>query len=330
MTNTLYRQSTRCLATAIALAAAGAAHAEFPDHPVTLVVPYTAGGPTDKVARDFAEALRKQLGQPIIIDNTGGAGGNIGAAKVAHAAPDGYTLLLHNIALATSPALYPRLQYKALDDFEYLGMVADVPMTLIGRTTLQARNMAELRQDIVAHPGKFSIGNAGIGSAAHLCGILLASAMKADMVVVPYKGTANAMSDLLAGQIDLMCDQTTNTTPQIAAGKVKVFGVSTATRLKVPELAPYPTLQEAGLPGFSVAVWHGLYAPRGTPAPVLERLNTALVAALQDPDFVAREQALGSVIVNDARVHRKEHKEFVAAEIQRWTKLIKAAGQTAE
>ncbi len=304
--------------------------AAYPDRVVTLVVPYTAGGPTDKVARDFAEALRKQLGQPVVVDNAGGAGGNIGAAKVAHASPDGYTLLLHNIGLATAPALYKSLQYKPLESFDYLGMIAEVPMTLIGRASLPDKTLADLRKSLQAQPGKLTIGNAGIGSAAHLCGLMFQSAAKADMVVVPYKGTANAMSDLLAGQIDLMCDQTTNTTPQIAAGKVKVFGVSTATRLKVPELAQYPTLQEAGLPGFSVAVWHGLYAPRGTPAPVLERLNTALLAALKDPEFIAREQALGSVIVNDARVHPKEHKEFVAAEIQRWTKLIKAAGQTAE
>ncbi len=316
-------------AAALAACSLGAA-AAYPERVVTVVVPYSAGGPTDKVARDFAEALRKQLGQPVVVDNAGGAGGNIGATKVAHAAPDGYTLLLHNIGLATAPALYKSLQYKPLDDFEYLGMIAEVPMTLIGRPSLPEKTLADLRKALQAQPGKYTIGNAGIGSAAHLCGLMFQSAAKVDLVVVPYKGTANAMSDLLAGQIDLMCDQTTNTTPQIAAGKVRVFGVSSTARLTVPVLAQYPTLQEAGLPGFNVAVWHGLYAPRGTPASVQERLNTALKAALKDPEFIAREQALGAVIVADDRVNRKEHKDFVAAEIRKWTPLIKAAGQTAE
>jgi tripartite-type tricarboxylate transporter receptor subunit TctC len=331
MTNTTYRNSlVRNFTAALGLAAATLSHAAYPEHPITIVVPYSAGGPTDRVARDFAEALRKQLGQPIVIDNAAGAGGNIGATKVARAPADGYTLLLHNIALATAPALYRSLQYKALEDFEYLGMVADVPMTLIGRRNLPGKNMAELRRDILASPGKFTIGNAGIGSAAHLCGILLQSAMKADMIVVPYKGTANAMTDLLAGQIDLLCDQTTNTTQHIAAGKVATFGVTSQARLAVPALADKPTVAESGFPGFSVVVWHGLYAPSKTPAAITQRLGAALKGALKDPEFVARQQALGAVIVTDARTEPNGHKAFVAAEIRRWTPLIKATGLVGE
>ena len=210
---------------ALVLAALAApALAEYPDKPVTIVVPFTAGGPTDKVARDLAEALRKPLGgQSVIIENVGGAGGTLGAAKVARAAPDGYTLLLHHIGMSTAPALYRTLPYKTLDDFEYLGMVNEVPMTLIGRSTLPANNYAELLKWMEANKGKINLANAGLGAASHLCGLLLQSTLKIDMQTVPYKGTAPAMNDLLGGQVDIMCDQTTNTTGQIEAGKVKAL-----------------------------------------------------------------------------------------------------------
>nr|WP_256221583.1 tripartite tricarboxylate transporter substrate-binding protein [Variovorax sp. OK605] len=305
--------------------------AQYPDKPITLVVPFTAGGPTDRVARDFAEALRKALGgQTVIIDNAAGAGGNIGAAKVARAAPDGYTLLLHNIAMATSPALYRKLPYKPLDDFEYLGMVSEVPMTLIGRPNLPVSNLAELTRLVLAETGKVTIANAGVGSASHLCGLLYEQAIKGSMVAVPYKGTAPAMSELLGGQVDLMCDQTTNTSAQIAAGKVKVFGVTTVARIRTPQLASVPTFDEGGLKDFRVSVWHGLYAPKGTPAAVLEKLNAALEASLKDADFQRREADLGAVVVTDDRAGREAHKSFVAKEIQRWAPVLKAVSQNAE
>ena len=320
-----------CAFPAFALAFATQAMAEYPDKPVTLVVPYTAGGPTDRVARDFAEALRKALGgQTVVIDNAAGAGGNIGAAKVARAAPDGYTLLLHNMAMASSPALYRKLPYKPLDDFEYLGMVSEVPMTLIGRPDLPASNLAELTRLVLAQPGKMTIANAGVGSAADLCGLLFQQAIKGSLVAVPYKGTAPAMSDLLGGQVDLMCDQTTNTSAQIAAGKVKVFGVTTAERIRTPQLAAVPTLYEGGLNDFRVAVWHGLYAPKGTPAAILDKLNAALKTSLMDADFQRREADLGAVVVTDDRTGREAHKNFVAKEIQRWTPVLKAVAQSTE
>ena len=203
-------------------ALSGVAFAEYPDKPVTIVVPFAAGGPTDKVARDLGDVLRKQLNQPVIIENVGGAGGTLGAAKVAKAAPDGYTVLLHHIGMATSPALYRKLPYDTVSDFEYLGMVNEVPMTLIGRSTLPANNMAELIKWIDANKGKINLANAGLGAASHLCGLLFQQAVKVDMTTVPYKGTAPAMTDLLGGQVDLMCDQTTNTTSQIEAKKVKI------------------------------------------------------------------------------------------------------------
>ena len=321
---------------AVALATSGAltavpALAAYPEKPITIVVPFAAGGPTDKVARDLAEALRKPMGGgTIIIDNVGGAGGTLGAAKVARAAPDGYTLLLHHIGMSTAPALYRSMQYKALEDFEYLGMINEVPMTLIGKTSLPANNYAELAKWMEANKGKINLANAGLGSASHLCGLLFQSATKIDMTTVPYKGTAPAMSDLLGGQVDLMCDQTTNTSTQIETGKVKAFAVTSAKRLPMPALAKLPTLDESGLKGFNVSIWHALYAPKGTPKAVVDKLNGALKAALKDAEFQKRETALGAVVVSDARVNGAEHKKFVEAEIAKWGPVIKAAGQYAD
>ena len=307
-----------------------AALAEYPEKPVTIVVPFAAGGPTDKVARDLGDVLRKKLNQPVIIENVGGAGGTLGAAKVAKASPDGYTLLLHHIGMATAPALYRKLPYDTLGDFAYLGMVNEVPMTLVGRSTLPAGNMTELLKWINANQGKINLANAGLGAASHLCGLLFQQALKVDMTTVPYKGTAPAMTDLLGGQVDLMCDQTTNTVPQIEGGKIKAFAVTTPKRLTAPALATLPTLDESGLKGFNVSIWHGLYAPKGTPKAVQEKLNTALRAALKDPELIKRQEALGAVVMTDARLAGAEHKKFVEAEIGKWGPVIKAAGQYAD
>ena len=319
---------------ALALAAAAAAFpalAAYPDKPITVVVPFAAGGPTDKVARDLAEVLRKGLNnQTVVIENVGGAGGTLGAAKVAKAAPDGYTFLLHHIGMATSPALYRNMPYKTLDDFEYVGMVNEVPMTLIGKPSLPATNWAELRKWIDANKGKINLANAGLGAASHLCGLLFQQAVGVDMTTVPYKGTAPAMTDLLGGQVDLLCDQSTNTSGQIEAGKVKAFAVTTSKRLSTPALAKLPTLDESGLKGFNVTIWHGLYAPKGTPKAVLDTMNAALKGALKDADFIKRQEALGAVIITDARVNPAEHKKFVEAEIAKWGPVIKAAGQYAD
>jgi tripartite-type tricarboxylate transporter receptor subunit TctC len=307
------------------------AWADYPDKPVTIVVPFAAGGPTDKVARDLAEAMRKPMnGQSIIIENVGGAGGTLGAAKVARAPNDGYTLLLHHIGMSTAPALYRKMQYDTLGDFEYLGMINEVPMTLIGKPSLPANNYAELAKWIEANKGKINLANAGLGAASHLCGLLFQSTVKVEMQTVPYKGTAPAMTDLLGGQVDLMCDQTTNTTGQIETGKVKAYAVTTLKRLTTPALKNLPTLDESGLKGFNVTIWHALYAPKGTPKAVTDKVNSALRVALKDPDFIKREEALGAVVVNDARVGGPEHRKFVEAEINKWGPIIKAAGQYAD
>lgn len=306
------------------------AMAAYPDKPVTLVVPFSAGGPTDRVARDLADALRKPLGVSIIIENVSGAGGTLGATKVAKAPPDGHTLLLHHIGMATAPALYRQLPFKPLEDFEYLGLINEVPMTLIGRASLPARNYSELTRWLSTHKGRANLANAGLGSASHLCGLLLRQHLRFDLMTVAYKGTAPAMTDLLGGQVDIMCDQTTNTTGQIEAGKVRAFAVTTSKRVATPQLASLPTLAESGLKDFHVSIWHGLYAPKGTPQPVLDKINSALQIALKDREFLQRESNQGAMVVNDARVQAAEHKKFVAAEIGKWGPVIRAAGQYAD
>ena len=303
--------------------------------PISLVVPFAAGGPTDRVARDLAEAMRKSMGGSanFVVENVNGAGGTIGAAKVSKATPDGYTLLVHHIGMAAAPGLYRKLPYKPLEDFEYLGMINEVPMTIIGKPQLPANNYRDFENYIRANAGKLNIAHAGLGSASHLCGLMWQSAINAKeaMTTIPFSGTAPAMNALVGGQVDMMCDQTTNTTGQIEAGRVKAFAVTTAKPLSGNKLLKdYPTLQEMGLKGFDLTIWHGLYAPKGTPPAVLAQLNTALKLALKDPDFMKKQDALGAVIVNDKRVDPVAHKAFVASEINKLKTVIDAAGKYAD
>ena len=319
---------------ALSVAALASAHAADPypgTRPITIVVPFAAGGPTDRVARDLGEALRKPLGgATILIDNTVGAGGSIGANRVAKAAPDGYTLLLHHIGMATMPTLVRNIPFKVESDFEYLGMVNDVPMTVIAKPTMPASNFKEFAQWIAQNKGKINLGNAGIGSASHLCGLMFQNALQTEVTTVPYKGTGPAIIDLIGGQIDIMCDQTTNTSSQIEGKKVKAFAVSTAQRLTTPILKDLPTMQEMGYKGFDVTIWHGVYAPKGTPPEIVAKFNAALKQALKDPEFIKKQEALGAVVVTDKRMEPAEHKKFVAAEIAKWSPVIKAAGVYAD
>jgi tripartite-type tricarboxylate transporter receptor subunit TctC len=317
-----------------AFASVAALAQAYPSKNITIVVPFTAGGPTDRVARDLAEALRKPLGgATIVIENAAGAGSTVGTAKVARAAPDGHTLLLTHIGMASAPGLYRKLSYKPLEDFEYLGMVNEVPMTLIGKPQLPANTYRDFENYIRANAGKLNLAHAGLGSASHLCGLMWQSAinLKEGMTTVPYGGTAPAMTALIGGQVDVMCDQTTNTTSQIEAGRVKAFAVTTAKPLSGHKLLKdYPTLNEMGLKGFNLTIWHGLYAPKGTPAAVTTKLNEALKAALKDPDFIKRQEGLGALIVTDKRVEPEVHKAFVAEQITKLKKVIEAAGQFAD
>ena len=298
---------------------------------ITFVLPYAAGGPTDKAARDLAQAMSKAMGgHSIVIDNSAGASGSIGANKVAKASADGYTLLFTHIAQATLPTFFRNLPYNVEKDFEYIGLVSENPMNLIGRPSLPVNTMGELVTWIQGNKGKINIANAGPGSASHLCGMLFQSTLKVDMTSVPYKGTAPAMTDLIGGQVDLMCDQTTTTIPQIEGKKVKSFAVTTPARLSSPVLKDMPTMREAGLKDFTVTIWQGLYAPKGTPAPVLKKLNDALKVAVKDPDFIRKQDAGGASVINDARNDPAGHKAFVLAEVAKWAPVIKAAGVYAD
>ena len=303
--------------------------------PISIVVPFAAGGPTDLVARQLGEAMRKAMGGSanFVVENAAGAGGTIGATKVARAVPDGHTLLLHHIGMAAAPALYKNIQYKPLEDFEFLGLVNEVPMTLIGKPQLPANTYRDFETYIKANAGKLNIAHAGLGSASHLCSLMWQSAVKASeaMTTIPYSGTGPAMNALLGGQVDLMCDQTTNTTQQIESGRVKAFAVTTAKPLSNNKLLKdYPTLREMGLKNFELTIWHGLYAPKGTPPAVLKQINDALKVALKDPDFMKKQDALGAVVVADNRVEPAAHKAFVAAEMAKLKPVIEAAKQFAD
>jgi len=301
---------------------------KYPDKVITIVVPFTAGGPTDTVARLVAQPMTNALKGQIIIENVGGAGGTIGANRVAKAAADGYTLFLHHIGHSTAPSLYRKLPYDAINDFEPIGLINEVPMTIIARRDLPPRDLKELIAYAKANKDKMTYGNAGIGAASHLCGMLFMSQIETDLTTVPYKGTADVMKDLLGGQIDFSCDQTTNTTSQIKADKVKVYGVTTKTRLAA--LPNVPTVDEAGLKGFEVSVWHGLYAPKGTPKPVLDTLTKALQLALKDNIVKARFADLGTEPVSEKRATPEALRAHLKAEIDKWAPIIKKAGAYAD
>lgn len=313
----------------LSLAASGAALAQaFPSKVVTLVVPFTAGGPTDRVARDLAQAMQKTLGQQVIVENTAGAGGTIGVARVARAAPDGYTVLLMHIGFSTAPALYRKLPYNPSTDLLPIGGVVDVPMTLIARPNFPAANFKDFLTYIKTNKEKMNFANAGIGAASHLCGLMLMSNIQAEFQTVPFKGTADALTALIGGQVDFLCDQTTNTTQQIKAGRVKAYGVTSMKRLA--SLPDVPTLHEQGLRNFEVAIWHGMWAPKGTPKAAIDKLSTSLQAALKDANFRRNMAELGAEITPDSRAKPEGFGKFVASEIAKWEPVIKKAGVYAD
>lgn len=313
----------------IALCASAFAYADtYPSKTITMIVPFSAGGPTDTVARLVAQSMTTTLKQTVIVENVGGAGGTLGAGRVAKSAPDGYTIFLHHIGHSTAPSLYRKLSYNSIDDFAPIGLVTDVPMTFIARGDFPAKDFKELLAYVKANKSKVTYANAGIGSASHLCGMLFMTAIDTDLTTVPYKGTGPAMNDLLGGQVDFMCDQTTNTTSQIKGGKVKAYAVTTKTR--VPSLPNIPTAAEAGLPGFEVAVWHALYAPKGTPKPVIDKLEAALKIALKDATVKQRFSDLGTEPVSADRATPEALRAFLKSEIAKWEPIIKKAGVYAD
>lgn len=320
----LWRAGLAALAST-ALLGAGPARAEvFPDRPITMLVPFAAGGPTDVVARLIAIPMGKALGQTVLVENAAGAGGTIAATKTARSAPNGYTIFLHHMGMSTAPALYKKLSFDPLKDFDYIGQVVDVPMTLLARKDFPANNLQEALTYIKANKDKVSLANAGLGAVSHLCGLIFMSTIGVDLNTVPYKGTGPAMNDLLGGQVDLLCDQTTQTVPMIKEGRIKVFGVTTLNRLSA--LPNVPTLDEQGLKGFDVKVWHGMYAPKGTPPEVINKLNAALRAALQDPVVTKRLADLSSDVPAMDKVTPNGLKTHLEAEINRWGPVIRKAG----
>jgi len=313
---------------ALAIASLGASAQQYPTKPVSIVVPFAAGGPTDTVARAIGQAMEKSLGGTVIVENKAGAGGTIGVADVARAPADGYKILVHHIGMATAPALYRKLPFDPLKDLEFIGLINDVPMTLLVRTTLPVNSMTELIAYTKQNKDKMTLANAGIGAASHLCGLLFQQAIETDLTTVPYKGTAPAITDLIGGQVDILCDQTTNTTEQIKGGKVKALALTAPKRLE--SLKDVPTSAEAGLPGFELSIWHGMYAPKGTPKPVIDKLVAALQAALKDPGLNKRFADLGATTVAVDKQNPDALGRFLKAEIDKWSPIIKKAGVYAD
>ena len=312
-----------------ALVSAGAlAQTAWPTRPVSLVVPFAAGGPTDVVARSLANAMSKSLGQTVLVENKLGAGGTVASSFVARAQPDGYTFLIHHNGMATAPALYRKLSFNPLTDFEYVSQAVDVPMTLLARKDFPAANFQELAAYVKANQSKINLANAGLGAVSQLCGLMLERALGVKLTSVPFQGTAPAMVALLGGQVDLLCDQTTQTIPQIKAGGVKLYGVTTHNRIKA--LPDAPTLAEQGLKDFEVVVWHGIYAPKGTPKPIIDKMNVAVRAALKDPEVMRRMADLGAEIVPDSKLSSESLRVWLKSEIDKWGPVIRAAGAFAD
>ncbi|WP_338664579.1 tripartite tricarboxylate transporter substrate-binding protein [Pararoseomonas sp. SCSIO 73927] len=305
-----------------------AQQARFPDRSITIIVPFAAGGPTDVVARQLAEAMSRDLGVSVVAENVTGAGGTLGAQRVVQARPDGYTLLLGNVGVATAPTLYRRPPYDPLTQLDAVGLITPVPMVLIGRTELPARNLPELLAWLRRPGAEVNIAHAGLGSASQLCGTLLRSILQTPMTPVAFRGTAPVMTEMMAGRIDITCDQTTNAVPYIRDNRVRAFAVTTPQRLTA--LPDVPTTTEGGLPQLQVTIWHGFYAPHGTPRPVIDRLAQSLRAALADQAVLNRFNDLATTAEPPERATPEAHRAFLEAEIARWRPILSAAGEYAD
>lgn len=308
-----------------ALFAAGAAQAEYPERPISMVVPFAAGGPTDNVARSLAEAMRPTLGQSVVVENKTGAGGTIGTSFVGRADPDGYTVLLMHLGYSTAPSLYKNPGYDAKDTFAPVGLVVDVPMTIIARSDFPPKDIKELVEYVKANKDKISLANAGVGAASHLCGTMLIDALGVDLLTIPYKGTAPAMNDLLGKQVDMLCDQTTNTSQYITSDKVKAYAVTSLKR--VPTLPNLPTMDESGYKGFQVGIWHGMWVPKNTPQPVVDKLVKALQVGMADPKFKERMASLGAEVLNE-EANPQALNAKVQQQVPQWAELFKKSGVT--
>lgn len=301
---------------------------DYPNRTITMVMPYAAGGPGDTITRLFATAMSKQLGQQIVVDNPSGAGGSIGTAKVARSAPDGYTLLMIHISHATNLLMIKNLPYSPITDFEPIGLTTVGPMVLTSRKDFPAKDAKELIEYIKANSSKISMGHAGIGSASHLCGLMFMDTLGVKIEMVPYKGAAPALNDLMGGQIDIMCDQTTSTIPAIQSGRIKPYAVAGTKRiLSLPDL---PALSEFGVKGFDISIWFGLYAPKGTPKPIIDKLSAALQKAVMDPEVIARLDSIGTAPVSPDQAVPAKLQAHLKNEIDTLGPLLEKAGVSAK
>ena len=296
----------------------------FPSRPVTLVVPFAAGGPSDAIARLVGQSMSATLGQQVIVENVAGAGGTVGAARVAKADADGLTLLVAHVALPASASLYKSLPYDTATAFETVGLVNFGPMVLVTRKTFPAETARDLLARMKADGKSISLAHAGIGSNAFLCGLMLEQALGTRFTQVAYRGTGPAMNDLVGGQVDALCDQTTNAVPQIEAGTIKAFAITSPRRLDV--VRQLPTLQEAGLDNFESVIWHGIYAPKGTPAPVVTVLNKALRTALADATIRQRFLTVGTEVFGEAEQTPEAHRTRFLRELDMWRDAIAKSG----
>jgi tripartite-type tricarboxylate transporter receptor subunit TctC len=304
-----------------------AAAQDFPQRPITVVMPYAAGGPGDVITRIFAGSMQKFLGQSIVVDNTAGASGSIGSAKVARAKPDGYTLLMIHVSHATNPAMVKNLSYNPVEDFEPIGQASEGPMLVVARKDFPARDGREFIAMVREQGNKLSIGHAGIGSASHLCGLMFMNALKTDLTFVPYKGAAPALNDLMGGQLDLMCDQTTNTVPSLQGQRIKAYTAAGKSRLSsMPDL---PAMNELGVAGFDISIVFSLYAPKATPKPVVEKLTAALQYAVKDPEVKHKLGSLGAEPVSSERARPEALRAHLKHEIETLAPLLIKSGAQA-
>lgn len=315
------RLLTKTLA-ALAVMASAAVAQGYPERPITIIVPFAAGGPSDAIARLLGQSMSTTLGQQLVVENVGGAGGTLGAARLARSEADGYTILIHHVALAAGASLYPSLEYDTATAFAPLGVINTGPMVLLSRKNLEAADAAALLAQMREQGPDVAIGHAGVGSNSHLCTLLLQKALDTEFTLAAYKGTGPAMNDLMGGTIDLLCDQTTTAIPQIQGGTVKAYSVTSTERVDV--LPDLPTMVEAGLEGFDFTIWHALYAPAGTPPEVVAKLNEALGTALRDTGLQARFHDVGTAVFPETEWTPEAHQARFQAEIAKWKSVIGA------
>ncbi|NPD03527.1 tripartite tricarboxylate transporter substrate binding protein BugD [Nocardioides sp. zg-1308] len=315
----------------LSLSACGGGDADpaaYPESEITFVVPFSAGGPTDTVTRLIAEPMAEELGQQIVVKNVEGAGGTVAAGQVAGEDGDGYQVLIHHIGMSTAPALYPDLDFSPLEDFKTVGLITELPMTIVARPDFEAETLEELLAYVEENADTVTIANAGVGAASQLCGLLIEEAIGVDLTEVPYDGTGPALTDLIGGQVDFMCDQSVNTVAQIQSGEIKGYAVTTPERIDaLPDL---PTTAEAGLDGVEVASFHGLYVPSDTPDEVVEKLTAALKVALADKKVIDSFADLGTAPVAEDQVTPEAHTAKLEEQIDVWTPIIEASGVTGE